>query len=790
MKKIALIIISIIVCCSAIAQNFLSYKKVEVSLQSKSLHQLARLGIALDHALVQKDKVEVILSEDELLLVESNGFDFNIIMNDLAADLQNRNAETAVNRSNNFLTCDELFNDTITVPEQFNYGSMASFLTYDELLLELDSMAANYPNLITVKQAIDTFLTEEGRPIYFVKISDNPNVDESSSESQLLYDALHHAREPMSMTQLVFYMQYLLENYASNDEVKYIVDNLELYFIPCLNPDGYVYNETTNPNGGGFWRKNRRDNLDGTFGVDLNRNYGTDWGLDDIGSSPNTSSFTYRGPSAFSEPETKAIKYLCETHDFKASLNYHAYSNLLIFPTGYEPDSLRYLHFSEKITEHNHYTYGTGVQTLGYSVNGDSDAWMYHDVTNKLKQYSFTPEVGNNVDNFWPAANRIIPLCQENLLANINTALIIGNYVGVESTSGYSTDKMDVLSLDIQRFGLNDISNGTIKILPNNLLMSFDSEISLGSFTDMELKQVDFNYIIANGVNESTVIPIELELNLDNTIYSTTIYRIYTTQNPSYIEDFDGTLGGWTLGNWGTTNEDYVSADYSMTDSPNSNYSPNSTSELIFDPSIDLSSINNKSAYIKFNAKWETENGYDYVQLMVDDGSGYQPVCGNYTNIGVGFTGQPDGEPLYDGIQKEWIEEYVNLNDYLGSIINLKFVMKSDGAVEMDGFYLDDFYVYLVEEKQGAFYNQIEESHNSIVGVYPNPANNFIRIKTETTKNVNVSVINILGERVDVNYSFEGEFLTADVSNLKTGIYNISIIQNGEIIGQSNFVKE
>ena len=73
-------------------------------------------------------------------------------------------------------------------------------------------------------------------------------------------------------------MWYLLENYATNADIKATVDNTELFFVPCVNPDGYVYNQTTNPNGGGMWRKNRRNN--GTsFGVDINRNYGYNWGL-------------------------------------------------------------------------------------------------------------------------------------------------------------------------------------------------------------------------------------------------------------------------------------------------------------------------------------------------------------------------------------------------------------------------------------------------------------------------------------------------------------------------------
>src|SRR5690606_2209606 len=116
-------------------------------------------------------------------------------------------------------------------------------------------------------------------------ISDQPDVDQD--EPEVLYDALHHAREPASLSQLIFYMWYLLENYGTNDEVTYLVDSTEMYFVPCVNPDGYVYNWNNHPTGGGMWRKNRRVNGNGTFGVDLNRNYGHEWGYNNTGSSPD-----------------------------------------------------------------------------------------------------------------------------------------------------------------------------------------------------------------------------------------------------------------------------------------------------------------------------------------------------------------------------------------------------------------------------------------------------------------------------------------------------------------------
>ena len=150
------------------------------------------------------------------------------------------------------------------VPSNFNLGTMGGYLTYDEMLAELDAMHTQYPNLVTQKSPISSFQTYENRPIYHVRISDNPDVNESG-EPNILYTAIHHAREPMSLVQTIFYMWYLLENYGTNDEVTYLVDHTQMFFVPCLKPDGYIYNELTNPNGGGMWRKNRRNG----YGIDL-----------------------------------------------------------------------------------------------------------------------------------------------------------------------------------------------------------------------------------------------------------------------------------------------------------------------------------------------------------------------------------------------------------------------------------------------------------------------------------------------------------------------------------------
>ncbi len=115
------------------------------------------------------------------------------------------------------------------------------------------------------KNPVAAYNTFEGRPVYYVKISDNPNDNEE--ETRVLYTGMHHAREPISLQQMLFFMYHLLENYETDPYIKQLIDNTELYFIPCLNPDGYEYNRQISPNGAGCGEKNRRDNLNSSYGL-------------------------------------------------------------------------------------------------------------------------------------------------------------------------------------------------------------------------------------------------------------------------------------------------------------------------------------------------------------------------------------------------------------------------------------------------------------------------------------------------------------------------------------------
>jgi len=281
LKKL-LLTLSLLVSIAAICQTKPAYSKAKIIYNSpQNFQKLMAAGVPMDHG-QHKQGIFIIsnFSNTEIETARTMGLQVEIIIEDAEADFLRRNEIAKTQKITRNLNCPS-GNGSATnypTPSNFALGSMGGYLTYQEMLDNLDAMRDQYPNLISARADIGTFLTNGtpdnsvspsigGNAIQWVRISDNPDIDEN--ESEILYDAIHHAREPASLSQLIYYMWYVLENYDSDPDIKQIVDNTELYFIPVINPDGYLYNQVTNPNGGGLWRKNRFN----THGVDNNRNY-------------------------------------------------------------------------------------------------------------------------------------------------------------------------------------------------------------------------------------------------------------------------------------------------------------------------------------------------------------------------------------------------------------------------------------------------------------------------------------------------------------------------------------
>ena len=200
------------------------------------------------------------------------------------------------------------------------------YYTHQEVIDTLRKFETSYPSLARVYD-LTAFtgmpLTHEQRRIYALKISRNVGVDENEPNIAVL--AGHHAREVNTQVMAIETARRLLEGYAANATLKTLVDSNEIWIVPVVNPDGleYVWNVDN------YWRKNRRPNTGGSFGVDPNRNYPFRW--KQCGYSTNPTSSTYCGPSAASEPCVRTVIELGEMRHFERVLDFHSYGQEVLF---------------------------------------------------------------------------------------------------------------------------------------------------------------------------------------------------------------------------------------------------------------------------------------------------------------------------------------------------------------------------------------------------------------------------------------------------------------------------
>ena len=665
------------------------YQKVRVYYsQDAELHEIHELGIPLDHVLIKKGVfVELTATLEQATLLQKNGFQVEIIQSDLTKYYQSR------------------FDPTLKYHRGFELGSMGGNYTLEEMELELDSLHMIYPDLVSEKMNIGTSL--EGRTIWAVKVSDNVDLDENTDneyEPEVLYTGVTHAREPVGMMNQIYFMYHLCENYGSDALATYLVDNREIWFVPVINPDGYVYNESMAPNGGGMHRKNLRPGCPDNPGVDLNRNYSYNWGLNDEGSSGDPCSSVYRGEGPFSEPATQTVRDFVEGMNFKNILHYHAYGNLLIhsFGTGdypIEPNLSMLREFGAEMTKYNGYEVGTGMETVGYPVNGDAVDWSY----GGQGLVSYTPEIGSYNDGFWPATDRIIPLCEENVWPNLFFAKIAGTVLEIRdinmSQEFINPGDLFSLTFDIMNVGLrNSLSAVIIDIIePLNDLISFDfMEVSLGEIESRE--QVEFLYPIEITVDDNAGSGCETGIIIhmadgepanSNDTFTDTIYFIIGEPEILIYDGIENGMDNWTTGYWGIS-DDAADGDYSITDSPSGDYSPNTFNTLEWSNPIDLSDYNDP--VLTFKTKWEIENRWDFAQVQGSiDGVAWVALEGNYTKPGSGYGVQPENKPGYDGFQSEWVDEEILLSQFVGETdFRFRFVIMSDSYVEEDGIYIDE----------------------------------------------------------------------------------------------------
>ena len=765
MKTLYTLFILFILTATSFAQSA-QYAKIKLTINTPySIQELIERKIAIDHFHQSNaNEIELELSYDELTRLDNLNVPYQILIADASAyyaELLNQNIGEI---------------DADCGLSNFGQGSMGGYHTYDEVSQHLISMTTQFPELVHVFEAGKSV---EERIIWGVKISDNVQSNESVTEGVVFYDALTHAREPLSMETLLYYMWWLLENYNTDPEATFLIDHREIYFIPVVNPDGYVFNQTTDPNGGGFWRKNRRDSGNGCYGVDLNRNYSYQWGLDS-GSSNDPCSGTYRGEEPFSEPESVAVRDLVQSIQPAIAFSNHSYQNSFLSPFGYADTIAEYntyAEFSSEFIPQDWIGYGTTSKMLGYTSSGTTRDYLH-----SVGVYTWTPEIG---DFFWESPSVLCDRVTEYLKPMKYLSWVSGNYAcfqdfWMENEQAWRGDTL-AINVRIKNRGLT-LSAENVQVTlesSDGLLIPLEDSQNYGDLPARSFQQNTSPFLFV--VNEAVEVMDRLHL------------KVTVNQNgvTSYLDEFYITAGGktillqdnddfsiWSTGGsnegWELTAMDFTNGTIAFCDSDFDNYTPETDNYITLIDQVDLSG--SEHPVIEFNAKWVLQPDEDNVQLQYSFSGGiWLPLEGDHTNSSGNYNRN-----------QHWVQEQMDLSDFIDLPISIRFNLLANDFVQSDGFYFDDFKIVNYFEPIASDIEKIPDALFTF-NVFPNPVKDriYINIKTEKTIPATISIHDILGRTVFEKSSvffYPSHQEEIDVSNLKTSVYFVKLETADEIL--------
>lgn len=251
--------------------------------------------------------LDIRVNHEQFKALQSSGVRFSIMIDDLQAAIDAESAEVRRRANGDDPAWYENYHD------------------YTEVKAYTQALAAAYPTLASYSVIGQSL---QNREIFALRVT---GPGSTANRPASLWWGGQHAREWINIPVPMYCAEQLLTQYATNPAIRFLVDNVEFIFVPTMNPDGYEYTWTTER----MWRKNRRDNPTSSCdGVDLNRNWGHQWGGQ--GSSGQPCQETYRGPSAFSEPETQVMRdFIIANPRIRTTMDFHSYGQLVMSPWGY-----------------------------------------------------------------------------------------------------------------------------------------------------------------------------------------------------------------------------------------------------------------------------------------------------------------------------------------------------------------------------------------------------------------------------------------------------------------------
>jgi len=672
---------------------------VEVDAVSRSdIHRLNDLN--MDIVNVRDGRAQIAAIPSEIDVLWANGFRPEVVLSRM------RDAVTS-----------------LSLPDRGEYHS------YAEVTADLAAWAAAYPS-ITELMSIGT--SYNGHDIWAIKITDNPTVEENEPEVQWI--GAHHGNETISVEVCYYMIEYLLDNYGSDSDVTWLVNERELWVIPVLNPDGLIAGSRYNGNG-----------------EDLNRNY-----LSPDGSNAG---------SAFSEPETQALRDFDIGKNPVTSLTFHSGAEYVNYLWDYSydptPDEPMLITISNGYSSYTGYPVTNGADW--YVAVGTCQDWCY----DTRGEIDTTIELSNS---FEPPASSIDAICSDNIDAMIYQAKLSGRGItGLVTDSGngdpiYATISIPEIGKDVYTDpDVGDyhrmVESGTYTVvctaegyptetvynvtagLDTFVVVNFELEppprgTIAGYVTDESMNPIAATVELtdvggftttadpATGYYEITQIPVgDHDVSASISGYSSvtrvdvlvqeqlTTSEDFTLHSAVFFDDLESGIGEWT-GDWSLTTENASSPTHSLTDSPGGDYGNYASTTTTLAGSIDLSG--HSEASMSFDLSINTESGYDYLYVEVSGNGG-----SSWTQVA-----------SYDGVQTSWSTEEIDLTSYAGSsAFKVRFILESDSWVTADGAYVDNIAIFgdptLTDVEEQEYIRRLAVSN------YPNPFNRGTSIALE-----------------------------------------------------------
>ena len=472
-----------------------------------------------------------------------------------------------------------------------------AYLSYDQYITLLNNLTIDFPNYLELSSIGKTYEGNE-MPLLIMKspfisqqennitkknisVNNNTNIIDNSlnNQSGILFDGMHHGREPVSMMMNIYLILHLLS--LPRTYLHLFLSSTNIYFIPIINIDTYKYNSKKYLQGEGIRkmmaRKNRKPHSKSScksddIGVDLNRNYDYFFAKDNDGSSGRPCEEDYRGEYPFSEPETQNIKNFVESHpNIKIVYNYHTWGNLIITPFNYLKNEE-----SKKILEKNfplqykmyedfkneakfpeNFLFGNADNTIKYLTNGDATDWFL----GKMKILSFSPELGNgkkNSDVFYPDRHVTFDILEKNLYNGLyaiqkSMYYLKGELISANYNQCTNRNKNTFYNMYTNRGRLyqeNNLKDYEVKnCFYDEVLLNVKAKITNKGFGDYK-PGVEFPYFAQVNINNNQTINAEinkkyfyflafdLKVDLDNIksiCYWNTLQTLYTIEENNEV---------------------------------------------------------------------------------------------------------------------------------------------------------------------------------------------------------------------------------------------------------------